>query len=817
MFSNLTIGAKLNLLVGVLVAGLLTYGILSYGTLQRVEVGGPIYRELAVGHELIADIAPPPVYTLEVYYNVVEIEAHVVNREPLEAYQDHIDAIRRLAGEYAGRIDYWETALPDQPGLRQAFAAARQPAEQLLQVTTEVFLPAAIAGDAEAATRIRLEQLEPLYQEHYAAILRLLTVTEEYNAGVEAAAAAEIAQNTTLMISAAVASAVIGLLLGLTVARSIVRAARAMSAVARQIANDDLPTLASAMAALAGGDLNQSVAFRTQPIALSSRDEMGELAGAFNQMIAMLRTLAISFIEMSAQLRGTVRAVTRSADGVRSASGQLVAAAENSRQATHQVAVTMQQVARGANQQAEAISRTASSVEAMGHAVTGVAQGAQEQAGAISRAAALTAEIARSIGSVSESAQRGAEHSAEAAEVAQVGVERVSANADGLHRVRTQVEQAAGKVQAMGERSEQIGVILETIDDIASQTNLLALNAAIEAARAGEQGRGFTVVAEEVRKLAERASTSTHEIAGLVGEIRASVRQAVEAMAVTTEEVERAVAGSHGDIEMLNGVLTAAQGVSGEVRQIATAAHGIGRSARTLSELMESVSAVVEENSAAAEEMAASASEATHAIESIAAVSEENSAAVEEVTAAAQEMSGQTDEVTTASQRLSDLAIALNEVTARFKRVDNAGGHQLTAIDAYIHAHQTWVHKATEMGRGALKLRPDEIPPHTACDFGRWYHDSGRAEFGDLPEFAALGQPHEAFHQALHRLAEALEHDQRPAAHQALQEVRQSSVAVTTGLAALRQCLADVQAAPGDGRTVAVPARAVNPVSRATF
>ncbi len=405
-----------------------------------------------------------------------------------------------------------------------------------------------------------------------------------------------------------------------------------------------LAYMADQMSLIAGGDLTVKVN------SYGEKDELGH-----------------SVIKMTSDLHQIIQLLEKNAAELNTSSLMLANAASESSEATNQIARTIQQVASGITQQTESVNRTALSVEQMSRAIDGVAQGAQEQASATNRASEITNQLSTVINQVAGNAAAVVRESEQAATAAGEGSKTVTDTLDGMVRIQEKVGQSAAKVQEMGKRSSEIGTITSMIEDIASQTNLLALNAAIEAARAGEAGKGFAVVADEVRKLAERSSTSAREINELVKGIQETVDEAVLAMDEGAREVEIGL----GTAEKAGLALTAIDQVSkrlkNEADAAATAAEEMAASANELVAAVDSVSAVVEQNTASTEEMAASSGEVTTSIENIASVSEENSAAVEEVSASTEEMAAQMSEVNQSATALATLAKDLNDVVGRFK------------------------------------------------------------------------------------------------------------------------------------------------------
>ncbi len=275
-------------------------------------------------------------------------------------------------------------------------------------------------------------------------------------------------------------------------------------------------------------------------ISSESGTELEDLGNQFNFMTGRVSTLVRTETErdeMQRSITDLLVVVSNSAEGdftqkAAVTEGVLGALADSFNLMVDDLSALIREVQGSANQVSGSANAILTSTEQM-------ATGAELQASQVTNASQAVEEMATSIRQVAANADQAASAAQQAADVAQEGGNTVLETIEGMRRIRSTVQDTAQKIKSLGESSIEIGKIVQVIEDIAGQTNLLALNATIEAARAGELGRGFTVVAEQVRELAERSAKATNDIAQLIQTIQAETQDAVSAMEKGTSEVEQ--------------------------------------------------------------------------------------------------------------------------------------------------------------------------------------------------------------------------------------------------------------------------------------
>ena len=241
-----------------------------------------------------------------------------------------------------------------------------------------------------------------------------------------------------------------------------------------------------------------------------------------------------------------------------------------------------------------------------------ISVGAEAVAGQTASVATASEQMAATASDIANNCHRAAESAQKAAGTTQDGFKVVSSTVDGIRRRGELTRENALAISSLGERSEQIGAIVATIEDIADQTNLLALNAAIEAARAGEQGRGFAVVADEVRALAERTTRATKEIGAMIRAIQQETKSAIASMEEGVRGTDRGIEEAAQLEGALTSILDQVNAVTMQVNQIATAAEEQTATTGEITGNIQQVTEVVQETAAGAQESAQSAARLSH-------------------------------------------------------------------------------------------------------------------------------------------------------------------------------------------------------------
>jgi len=471
LLSNISIGKKLLLLLTMFIVGYAIFGSVSFSTLNKLSIHGNLYNQIIMSKDLIADVLPPPGYIIESYLDVLQM-----TDETDPAQMDYFSKeLKRLEADYNERHQFWiNEPLLEQGALRNAMlAGAYEPAIRFYEIVFKQFIPALNSGNREYARKLAYGELKTLYSIHRKSVDQVVTGATEKYQKVEALAGTTVQSDTKLLFTIAFVVIAAAIILSLIIRHSIVKPIVKVTDTLKDISEGE-------------GDL-------TRTIAVNSTDEVGHLALYFNKTLEKIKNLIITIKNQTASLSSVSSELSLVSEQLASGAEETVNQSNSVASTAEEMSVNINAMADGAEQASANANEVDSAAEKMSTNMNTVAAAVEEMSASIS-------QISSNAGEAREIAISATEKSKDATDV----------------------------MSKLGVAAKEIGHVTDVIKKIADKTNLLALNATIEAASAGEAGKGFSVVASEIKELANQSAQSADDIAQRIEGIQSGTGDAVQ-------------------------------------------------------------------------------------------------------------------------------------------------------------------------------------------------------------------------------------------------------------------------------------------------